>query len=309
MMFKYKGIKCPVCEKEFTEKDEIAVCPECGAPYHKDCVKETGCILTELHEKGESFEFIKDTHNEPRFDADSEKRCSRCGTVNPPDKLNCELCGTPLNREEGTPFTNENIPHGYIPFNPFINPLGGVNPDEEIEGVPVKDLALYVRENTHHYIPRFKSVSQNGKGGFSWSAFLFDFYFFIYRKMWGMAVVAILASVVLGLPQLINFYEITKAAIMGITEIPEPSQSMIVASQVCSFLSFVLKFLFGVFANNLYAKKAFRKVKKLKKEYGDQKDYSTILSKKGGTSKLALLLCFVIPYAVSMVIVFVFGIM
>ena len=308
-MFKYKGIKCPVCEKEFTENDNIAVCPDCGAPYHKECVKETGCILKDLHEKGENFEFVKDTHNEPRFDANSEKRCSRCGTVNPSDRLNCELCGTPLNREEGIPFSNENIPHGYIPFNPFINPLGGVNPDEDIEEVPVKDLALFVRENTHYYLPRFKSVSKNGKGGFSWCAFLFDFYFFIYRKMWGMAIVSLIVSLVLGLPQLVSVFEMTKATIMGLSEIPEPSQSMVVATQVCSFLSFALKFLFGIFANSLYAKMAFRKVKKLKKVHGDKEDYSTILSKKGGTSKLALILCFIIPYGLSMIAYFIMSIM
>lgn len=299
-MFKYKGIKCPVCNKEFTENDEIAVCPECGAPYHKECVKETGCIHTELHEKGESFEFVKDTHEEPKFDANAENRCSRCGTVNPPDRLSCELCGTPLNREAGENFNEQNFPPNYIPFNPFINPLGGVNPDEEIEGIPVKDLALFVRENTHHYIPRFKAFSKGGKTGFSWSAFIFDFYFFIYRKMWGMAVVAFLVSMVLGLPQLISLYLEMQSVFAGATEAFVPSQSMTAAINVCSFLSFAIKFIFGMFANNLYAKKVFKKVKKLKKEYGDNNDYSAILTKKGGTSKLGLLLCFVIPYGLML---------
>lgn len=26
----YKGIKCPVCDKPFTENDDIVVCPVCG---------------------------------------------------------------------------------------------------------------------------------------------------------------------------------------------------------------------------------------------------------------------------------------
>ena len=52
----YKGIKCPVCEKPMLEDDDIVVCPECGAPYHRACYMEKGsCIFTELHEKGENW--------------------------------------------------------------------------------------------------------------------------------------------------------------------------------------------------------------------------------------------------------------
>ena len=29
---KYKGEKCAACGKEFTEDDDVVVCPECGSP-------------------------------------------------------------------------------------------------------------------------------------------------------------------------------------------------------------------------------------------------------------------------------------
>ena len=52
----YKGIKCPVCEKPFTENDDIVVCPTCGAPYHRACYMEKGaCIFTDLHEAGKDW--------------------------------------------------------------------------------------------------------------------------------------------------------------------------------------------------------------------------------------------------------------
>ena len=35
-MIDYTGIPCPVCHKEFTPEDDIVVCPECGAPYHRE---------------------------------------------------------------------------------------------------------------------------------------------------------------------------------------------------------------------------------------------------------------------------------
>ena len=36
-MSNYTGCKCPVCQQPFTETDDIVVCPECGAPYHRAC--------------------------------------------------------------------------------------------------------------------------------------------------------------------------------------------------------------------------------------------------------------------------------
>ena len=51
----YTGIKCPVCGKAFTKQDDVVVCPECGAPYHRECYRNTGhCIFLEKHEKGET---------------------------------------------------------------------------------------------------------------------------------------------------------------------------------------------------------------------------------------------------------------
>ena len=43
-MFDYQGCKCPVCQQPFAESDDIVVCPDCGAPYHRSCYqKNAGC--------------------------------------------------------------------------------------------------------------------------------------------------------------------------------------------------------------------------------------------------------------------------
>ena len=36
-MARYTGNHCPVCEQEFTDNDDIVVCPDCGTPYHRAC--------------------------------------------------------------------------------------------------------------------------------------------------------------------------------------------------------------------------------------------------------------------------------
>lgn len=325
-MFKYKGVRCPYCGREFNESDQIVICPECGAPYHKECVKESGgCVLTLLHEKGEQWQPPRVQTDEEKYDGNASKRCSRCGTLNPPDKLFCEVCGNDLNKQEpgeAPPFssrTEENpygsqqgVPPNFMPYNPYANPFGGVGPDEEINGLPVKDLALYVRENTPYFIPRFKAIDKTGKGsGWNWPAFFFNFYYFIYRKMWGMAILSFVVSVVLSIPSLVYYFQMMQAmyAAEAGGAAPELSASVLLAVQVCSMLSLVVKGLFGGFANRIYAQRTFKRVHKLKERYQDAPDYSTILSTKGGTSKVGLILCIVVPFLVSFIasVIYVFS--
>ena len=56
MMFKYEGAKCPVCHAYLMEDDDIVVCPDCGAPHHRECWKSLGhCGCEELHAQGKAW--------------------------------------------------------------------------------------------------------------------------------------------------------------------------------------------------------------------------------------------------------------
>ena len=37
-MPKYYGCPCEGCGEPLTLKDDIVVCPDCGAPYHRTCL-------------------------------------------------------------------------------------------------------------------------------------------------------------------------------------------------------------------------------------------------------------------------------
>ena len=41
-MPKYYGCPCEGCGKPLTLQDDIVVCPDCGAPYHRDCYEKLG---------------------------------------------------------------------------------------------------------------------------------------------------------------------------------------------------------------------------------------------------------------------------
>ena len=49
-MPKYYGCPCEGCGKPLTLQDDIVVCPDCGAPYHRDCYEKLGrCIHAPAH--------------------------------------------------------------------------------------------------------------------------------------------------------------------------------------------------------------------------------------------------------------------
>lgn len=308
-MFKYKGVACPYCHKEFQPTDEILICPDCGAPYHRACVQQSGgCILTDLHEKGEMWEPPHRPDDSTYFDGTAPLRCSRCGSVNPPDRIFCEVCGNDLNRntenENANPQNGQAPPFHQMAYNPYTTPFGGLSPDEEIEGVPVHDLAIYIRENTHYFLPKMKDFSRDKKKiSWNWPVFLLDFYYLIYRKMWGLGALVLFLSLLLGLPSALITLE---SALMTIDPNISllarlnlnPSQ-IVTLSNVCFIITLGLKLLLSTMFNHLYGNKVLREVKKLRQEAGSSPDYSTRLAAKGGTSRLAILICFIATLILS----------
>ena len=50
---------CPVCNNRFQNGDDIVVCPECGAPHHRDCYeKENRCFYQDRHKEHFSFDAL-----------------------------------------------------------------------------------------------------------------------------------------------------------------------------------------------------------------------------------------------------------
>ncbi len=75
----YTGLKCPVCGKPFTSDDDIVVCPECGAPYHRACYQQAGhCIFQEKHGTPDAW---KPPEKQTETGAEG-KICPRCGKKN-----------------------------------------------------------------------------------------------------------------------------------------------------------------------------------------------------------------------------------
>ncbi|MBR6789684.1 MAG: zinc ribbon domain-containing protein [Oscillospiraceae bacterium] len=313
-MLKYKGVDCPYCHKEFQPTDEILICPECGAPYHRECVRESGgCVLTELHERGEQWEAPKRPTEEDYFSGMDQHRCPRCGTQNPPDRLFCEVCGDMLHEPKKEPGQDpeswveedRSAPPFQMPYNPYTTPFGGLNADEVIDDVPVRDLAIYVRENSHFFLPKFKDFfSKKAVLSWNWPCFLLDFYYLMYRKMWGLGAIVLVLSLLLSAPSTLLSLESMmlmvdeEASIIATMNISP--EKLVTLTNFCSFLSMVMKFALASLVNRFYARKVMRDVKKLRAEKGSDPAYTTLLSEKGGTSRLAVILCIAATFVASM---------
>ena len=66
--------KCSLCGKPFTDGDDVVVCPECGAPYHRACYEKEGkCVYSARHGTGFAYQ-------EPA--RANTVRCGNCGADN-----------------------------------------------------------------------------------------------------------------------------------------------------------------------------------------------------------------------------------
>lgn len=149
-MIDYTGIKCPVCDVPFQATDDIVVCPECGAPYHRACYRKEGqCIFQENHALGKDWQPpAPPTPPNPSVEI-KDRECPQCGILNAHSALFCNHCGASLlgepqkyqndpNRSDAAVHRGDGVPPpGPPPFRGFPpngNPQGGFPPGGNSQG-------------------------------------------------------------------------------------------------------------------------------------------------------------------------------
>ena len=88
-------------------------------------------------------------------------------------------------------------PSPEVPSRFFFDPLGGVKPDEDLDGVPASEVAKFVQANTQYYLPVFTNQKKFRKNRFNFCAFLCTGGWMLYRKQYKLG--AILTVVMAGL--------------------------------------------------------------------------------------------------------------
>lgn len=332
-MSNYTGCKCPVCQQPFTETDDIVVCPECGAPYHRACYhKQGGCVYESKH--GTGFEWKPDPAASQAAEAgradstrysDPQLACPVCGAPNPATGLFCENCGAPLRGTAQQPgqtrpphgFGNGQTPPQYgpgagqtDPFEPdYSNPFGAfqanfipgglrVDPEEELEGIKALHWASYLGKNAAYYLTNFKAMQATGrKVSASFAAFFFGPFYFFYRKMWAEGLVLLAIDAILRIPIVLQL--MVYAGHPMAVAIPEQPLNILLA--VCSTLNIVLMFLQGMFALWLYRRRSAANIRRVLES--QPTDPAAALARAGGVSVagavISVIVCLAVIYAIS----------
>lgn len=313
-MADYNSINCPICDKRFTAEDDIVVCPVCGAPHHRDCWKEHGkCQFEELHEEGfvwkrPRMEFSQKSE-EDASSSDRPVACIRCGTVNEAGRLFCKNCGVMLsdNSHRENVFENNTPRPIIIDFN---DPLGGVKPDENFDGVSAKNLAEFIGRGSNYFIRIFKLFKdRSSKIFFNAFAFVFTGCWFISKKMYGLGFS--LVAVMFGLKcSQIFFIQKYLAPVYDVIKDMTQQESYAYMLTLSPFelikmmlpyafiaASWVIMLLCGLFANLLYKKYCIKSIKSVKNS--DESVLSAVKEKKGGVNMIMAVSVYISSYLLS----------
>lgn len=330
-MFDYTGYECKACGKEFTQDDDIVVCPECGTPYHRECYsREGGCVNTALHESGSSWRAEREAEEKKNG---PEVFCRSCGKKLNNEQFFCDRCGAPTEafakskgintgNDENGGFASDYQRRTMETLHPFMinysDPLCGYNADEQIgEDVTIGDVGNFVKTNTHYYLPKFKLMKSSGfKVSFNFTAMLFPELYFANRKMPLMAALILILKTIISIPsaavslQLLllddDFGDMFRAALPFSAEVIEKiislnlnSGSFATLSDISSIVYMILIFVFAGFSNYFYYRHVLNKAAKVKAQaISEGRSAAEALRENGGTS-LPMMIIFLVLYILS----------
>ncbi|GHU85727.1 hypothetical protein FACS1894198_4120 [Clostridia bacterium] len=280
-MSKFIGQKCQSCKEELDLEAVVVVCPECGAPYHKECFShEEKCVYEEQHGDENCFSSEAGTLD--------VQICGNCGKQNGRSDDVCVFCGKQLKqfREEANILKKEAAK--------FSSSYPSYLPDDENKGA----IEAFIGSNAEYYENAFR-----GKYRFNFAAFFSPISFFFYRKMYAVGLLfaaglfAIFYSFFNQVAPLYvflvrrGFVDFSYSATLNfifqsgnqvlIDELTRISKFFVFSL----FIVLAMNFLAGFLANNIYKRHVLNGVRKCKAIYAEH--FEKVLPIVGGTSFLS----------------------
>lgn len=189
----YKKYKCPVCNKQFKDGDDIVVCPECGTPHHRECYKLTGhCVNQGLHKSG--YSFIDSEKEKLKTEEQKETAKSFEGEYSgdyyySPDDDFVAQAKKEVQEKKQASTDNDNTDGGFFSIPTIQVDESFYKMRGTIDGLSISDIAATVRTNVSRFIQIFKKQSKTKKkAGWNWAAFFFGSFYLLFRKMYKQGV-------------------------------------------------------------------------------------------------------------------------
>ncbi len=167
--------------------------------------------------------------------------CAQCGNRFDEGQRFCRFCGARLVGAGGTPGA----------------PAAGANE---------KDLALFIGKNADKYLSKFRRFRRGDGDAFEvawhWPAFFLSFWWMIYRKMYGWAILVLFLGCV-------------------------------------PYLGLVMMVVFGMSANYLYYRHAKRRVAEIRSRPGTDVELAAAIARAGGVNNVAAVVAPLLLIAVA----------
>ena len=300
-MPKYYGCPCEGCGKPLTLQDDIVVCPDCGAPYHRTCYEKMGlCIHAPAHGAGYEWKF-------PYQDAQlrtcptcgertlrSENVCRCCGAALPPESAEQPNDRAAASAEQNRDFDYSRMYQDEMYRNfteKVVDPVHRNVRAELIDGVPYQDWVDFIGTAAPVYLNDYSQMQlRHSKISMSFSALLFGPFYFFYRKAWKPAFGFLAAELLLFIPTLISMMQTTGSPLTaGIS-----ASMLVVLSRVMSLLSFALMLVRGLYGKWLYRRSAAARIRRIRAEFPDPEQRRAVLNAQGGVSFAACIGAFIL---------------
>lgn len=287
-MIDYRNCHCSSCHKPLHEGDDIVVCPECGAPYHRACYEKEGkCIFSDKHGTGFSFD-------PPPPKAPDGVRCPACSALNQKDNIFCERCGHPLRGGQNDSPYEQTPP--IRPFGPVEMPFGAptapAEPTEkEYDGIDAATWSAFIGSSSQYYLSQFSRMDRlNRKTSICWSALIYAPMYFFYRKMWGWGAFSLLLSILFSIPSYLGLFQSAGLAVGSLLS----ASALEGLALICFVLNFASSVFFALYAFYLYRRHALKKLQALQKVTASPIQMVQSAQHEGGTSVLGVVFLFAI---------------
>ena len=239
----YIDEKCPVCSSPFKEGDDIVVCPDCAAPYHRSCYKEQGkCVFL-------------DRHGEYKWKGEKAAFKERCENLHSAQMK-------AMNDAEGERSEELYNVRSFEEFKEAMDKkvLREQKDFPEVQEVTAEELIKFCGKNAAYYLPIFRDMIKYGKiMKLNFSAFLFFPLHCFFRRMNLFGTVTLF--VIMILTEVRTLLADTNN-ILGLTPDMTRLCTVLVTAAMLAALIFLLMFF-----NYFYLKFAVRKIKNIKSEY------------------------------------------
>ena len=308
-MFKYEGLCCPVCHAKLFEDEDIAVCPDCGAPHHRECWKSIGkCYFSETHGTENQWKMpVLQPDINPGMSGENNigNENSAADSTGEAGSVNTNPFGTgqriSMMDEDDETARNQAV-------NQILG-SAGMNRDDDIDGEKASNLALFVGINITRYLRVFKNMAlTKSKVGWNWIAFFLPQYWLISRKCYKPGILLIMYDIFTSL--MINTAEGSGYGMINkLNEVMQnpilffKTPSLIMIS-IISFIALIIHIFMGAFGDYIYKRHAYSAIKEMR-ENSEMSDVA--LMRKGGVNMLIpVAVYFAMNILVNIILLFIF---